>query len=276
MTDQTVPTGITPEDAKKAREWALHALNKPGASTTAEKAVARAVIATVPEPLPTLADMTPQGREACQWLQCDTDAGNSGVITDPGLSSDHVIMLYSNGVTAYARANEVTPRPDLPRMEWPGDKKPAPTGHALPEGFRLADHPEHGRVVAAPYLDWRGNAHITYHTRKAVHGTATACCDPEALTFLDGPVAPTPTEVAPGVTVGKPITDPDVIEWIDEHAPDGTIVEDRTAIMRKRTFGWGSGPSNSYPDMAKALGYGHCDWLAIDQIAVVRWGGGDQ
>lgn len=276
MTDQTVPTGITPEDAKKAREWALHALNKPGASNTPEKAVARAVIATVPEPLPTLADMTPQGREACQWLQCDTDAGNSGVITDPGLSSDHVIMLYSTGVTAYARANEVTPRPDLPRMEWPGDKKPAPTGHALPEGFRLADHPEHGRVVAAPYLDWRGNAHITYHTRKAVHGTATACCDPEALTFLDGPVAPTPTEVAPGVTVGKPITDPDVIEWIDEHAPDGTIVEDRTAIMRKRAFGWGSGPSNSYPDMAKALGYDHCDWLAIDQIAVVRWGGGDQ
>ena len=43
--------------------------------------------------------------------------------------------------------------------------------------------------------------------------------------LLDGPAAdPTPTEVAPGVTVGKPIADPSVIRWVEKHAPDGTVV----------------------------------------------------
>ena len=81
MTNQTIPAGISPEEAKKAREWALHALNKPGASNTAEKAVARVVIGTAP-PRPTLADMTPDERDKCKGMQADLAQGDRVVILD--------------------------------------------------------------------------------------------------------------------------------------------------------------------------------------------------
>ena len=124
MTDQTIPAGITPQDAKKAREWALHALNKPGASTTAEKAVARVVISTVPEPRPTLADMTPEEREECRWMQCDVKNHRMRyVIANPDGGDGEASLIDSDGKIDWVFLEYVTPRPDLPRLEWPSDQK---------------------------------------------------------------------------------------------------------------------------------------------------------
>lgn len=197
MTDQTIPAGLTPEDAKKAREWALHALNKPGASTTAEKAVARVVLAALPAPTrPTLADMTDEERRACQWMLADVeDHSRRYVIANPSDEEGDAVLIDPDGEIKWIFPEYVTPRPDLPRMECPRD-----TG-------------------------------------------------------------------IPGVVVGKPITDPDVIKWVGEHAPDGTVVEDCAAIALKAPFGWVHDVTGK-SDMALALGYAD----VIGEITVVRWG----
>ena len=101
-----------------------------------------------PPPRPTLADMTEEERDACQWMQADTETWGRAVILLPEASSGLAVLLNQWGKVIYEDHARVTPRPDLPRLEWPGGEKaedvPAP---ALPEGWRLADHKDHGRVI---------------------------------------------------------------------------------------------------------------------------------
>ena len=187
MTDQMTPAGITPEDAKKAREWALRALNKPGSSTTAEKAVARVVIATVPEPRPTLADRTLDEQGECAGMQADLAQGDRVVILDGTPDHDGLVHVMERTLDVYRSSPEdVTPRPDLRRLEWPGTEKPAPAP-ALPDGWRLADHKEHGRVIVtsastSPNSD--GYVYILLPTADA-RGHDWVFCPTKRLTFLD-------------------------------------------------------------------------------------------
>lgn len=60
-------------------------------------------------PLPTLADMTPEERAACAWMQADLADGGR-------------MILDQNGRSDGVPADRVTPRPDLPRLEWPSDQ----------------------------------------------------------------------------------------------------------------------------------------------------------
>lgn len=118
MTNQTIPAGLTPGEAKKAREWALRALNKPGASTTEEKAAARVVIATVPEPRPTLADMTEQEqRDAVgAWARVVIGKGEYAGIIDRTPEQGRLVLLQPGaGAATWADADKVTPLPELGR-----------------------------------------------------------------------------------------------------------------------------------------------------------------
>ena len=71
---------------------------------------------------PTLADMTLDEQAACQWMQCDVKGDAPAMILRVG--GLYVHLVDKAGIPFKANHGDVTPRPDLPRLEWPGDKKP--------------------------------------------------------------------------------------------------------------------------------------------------------
>lgn len=210
MTDQATPANLTRKEARAVREWAERAWNTKVQDATVAHA-ARVLLAVLP-PRPTLADMTDEERAACKWMQCEVN-GEIRVITLIRESNDHAVTLAPSGFTFHCPPEKVTPRPDLPRMEWPGTgqdgeeatkvdyvsvaggrtaygpwtvarlRKKADPAPALPDGWRLADHPEHGRViVTTPARDGRAY----YVLPAADHfGFDWHFCDPSALTYID-------------------------------------------------------------------------------------------
>ena len=74
---------------------------------------------------------------------------------------------------------------NLPRLEWPGNEKPAPAP-ALPEGWRLADHPQYGPVVVTSMEP--DDAGFVWFVRTDPYGGSegydAGCCKPDVLTFL--------------------------------------------------------------------------------------------
>lgn len=148
MTDQTIPADQVRDLAKRLRSYVGPTLTA-GECQVWERA-AEAIEALLPAPpLPTLADMPPDDRAACQWMQCevhDVPGLREGVLVCTDQDCGYV--LDEKGETWFLDHTKVTPRPDLPRMEWPGDQKPAPApAPALPGDWRLADHREYGRVL---------------------------------------------------------------------------------------------------------------------------------
>ena len=82
-------------------------------------------------PLPTLADVTLDERAECRWMQCDVEGRSRRyVIANPHENDGEVTLIDSDGGIDWVFPEYVTPRPDLPRMTWPGDKKP----DAVPPG----------------------------------------------------------------------------------------------------------------------------------------------
>ena len=150
-----------------------------------------------PPPLPTLADMTEDDLAECQWMQADTEARGRAVVVVPEWGAGHAELLDRWGNSFYAAHDTITPRPGLPRLEWPGDQQPAPAP-ALPDGWRLADHPEHGRVVVTddtPGLD--GWVYGVFASDMDGTGFDWHPYDPGELTLLDTP-APPPNTLALG------------------------------------------------------------------------------
>lgn len=139
--------------------------------------------ALLPAPtLPTLADMTPHERHACRWIQADVD-GITGrwLILNPYDEDGDVEVVLESGRKEYFSPDRVTPRPDLPRMEWPGGKKAAP---ALPDGWRLADHKDHGRgVVTTPTPSSDGRVCFAIPSRSPL-GYNWYLCYPNDLTYI--------------------------------------------------------------------------------------------
>lgn len=70
--------------------------------------------------LPTLADMTPEERKACQWMQADLHGGGRGVIAF--IADDLAAIWFENPNQQHFELSEVTPRPDLPKLKWPGSE----------------------------------------------------------------------------------------------------------------------------------------------------------
>ena len=174
MNDQTIP-------ADKVRE--IIARHRDGASHRGGMILndLKALLPT--PPLPTLADMTDEERDECAGMQADLAQGDRVVILDGTPDSDGLVQVLEKSLDVYRPFSaEVTPRPDLPRLEWPGNKKPAP---ALPEGWRLADHKDHGRVIVTnPVANQMGNVCFVGPTDDR-RGHDWLFCPASDLTFLD-------------------------------------------------------------------------------------------
>lgn len=165
----------------------------------------------------TLADMTEQERDDCQWMQADTEHKGRVVILDPCWKDGSARLLCPSGFIDPnpTEWEKVTPRPDLPRMEWPGTgqdgeevakvdyvsvaggrtaygpwtvarlRKKADITPALPEGWRLADHPDYGRViVTTPTPNRNGNMYFVLPVDNPM-GHERNFCDPDRLTYID-------------------------------------------------------------------------------------------
>ena len=142
------------------------------------------LVALLPTPPPpTLADMTPSKRAACQWMQADVaNRSVRYVIVTPRDGDGEATLIDSDGGISWRLPEYVTPRPDLPRLEWPGDKKPDP---ALPDGWRLADHPRYGRVIVTrPTPDIDGNVCFVAPTTGFL-GNDWYLCKHDELTYID-------------------------------------------------------------------------------------------
>lgn len=170
MTDQMIP-------ADKVRA----VLDDPAMSAADVVEVIRELLPAPPRP--TLAELTDEERAACLRMQCDTAPNRSvrGFIAD----------IYPGGCRVIERDtwewrscsdDMVTPRPDLPRMAWPGDKKSAP---ALPGDWRLADHKDYGRVIVTN-LTPNAVGHVAYVLPATDPlGYDWFFCDPSELTYID-------------------------------------------------------------------------------------------
>lgn len=90
-------------------------------------------------PLPTLADMTLDERDECRWMQADVKGYESRVVLiNPYWKDGRARVLRPGAFIDQADWEQVTPRPDLPRLEWPGDT-PAPAPETLTEGSEWGD-----------------------------------------------------------------------------------------------------------------------------------------
>lgn len=186
MTDQTIPADKVREIATAMRDaMRREGDDHRGAEFLDEMLGYIAELAALlpAPPRPTLADMTEEERVACKWMQADMSGRDTRyVILGPYDVDDDVVLISAGGGLVYANPSSVTPRPDLPRMTWPGTEKPAP---ALPEGWRLADHPEHGRIVVTnPTPDGDGEVcFVALSVGFLGHGCHF--CRPDELTYID-------------------------------------------------------------------------------------------
>lgn len=77
---------------------------------------------------PTMADMPYEERAACRWMQADI-IGFRGkcLLVSPSDWDGDAVLLDREGEVHYENHAMVVPRPDLPRLEWPGQQPdPAP------------------------------------------------------------------------------------------------------------------------------------------------------
>ena len=123
MTDQ-IPADEVREIIEKMHYHANHD-NVRGGEEEYVRFFARQLEDLLPAPpLPTLADMTPVARRACQWMQCEVRGERRIIILVLDDSDEnYVVTLDSSGYISHCPLEWVTPLPDLPRMTWPGTEK---------------------------------------------------------------------------------------------------------------------------------------------------------
>lgn len=161
MTDKTIPAGLTRDEARAVREWAERARAAEVQDDTVVHA-ARVLLAVLPKP-PTLEDMTPEDRRECKWMQADTEQLGRAVILAPYTIGGLAVMLDQSGKVSYKAPVLVTPRPDLPRFDWPHtyqeakDATPAKIGDVI----ESADDPRLDDLPLGTVLLDRDNDAVT-------------------------------------------------------------------------------------------------------------------
>lgn len=132
-------------DAEKVREVISEVL----ASTlrgTVGRQVAEDYAALIGEliptpPLPTLAEMTPEERERCQWMQAMfTKSDHEHVITCIFANKSR-LMRRDDGMGFEVPNDEIIPLSDLPPMKWPGSHADTITAESVEDvqAGRVAD-----------------------------------------------------------------------------------------------------------------------------------------
>lgn len=146
MTDKMTPD-VTDDDRRLAREWAKSVESDPDFWGLQQRTVARVILDAVPAP--TMAEMTPEERHECRWMQCDAGPlGLRGVIVSTGEWAVYVVDKRTGMHSNYS-PDLVIPRPDLPHFEWPDtdqeneDEAPVKVGDVI----ESADDP---RIAALP------------------------------------------------------------------------------------------------------------------------------
>lgn len=136
--------------------------------------------------LPTLADMTAEERAACQWMQAQVfpTASTLGIITCIDEYERSAIILFTDGMAKNVRWEDIAPLTGEPKLEWPGSEVVEPP--ALPEGMRLADHEEYGRVVVSPKDDLDGDYRVFCPQDNTEYGANWWYTHKSELTFLGG------------------------------------------------------------------------------------------
>ncbi|PMC63406.1 hypothetical protein CJ204_00880 [Corynebacterium xerosis] len=142
MTTNDQPHTIPADKVRAARDLHRDAA-KMVTITDAEREihqhVADAMEALLPSPpRPTLADMTPEERRACKRMQAEVaNRSVRYVIVNPYDEEGDAALTSADGGIEWFSPERVTPRPDLPRMEWP-DEAPVPP-NTLAEGSEWDD-----------------------------------------------------------------------------------------------------------------------------------------
>ena len=126
-------------------------------------------------PRPTLADMTAEEIAKCQQMQADMKGEDSRVvITNPYWVNGRARVMTRDTRMRVVRWTSITPRPDLPRMLWPGDQEVEdantvkvgdlirypddPRLDALPDGSTLLDLDDD--PVTKLEGEWAGRGYI--------------------------------------------------------------------------------------------------------------------
>ena len=187
MTNPSIPANLTRDEAQAVRNYAARVLADPNYHSAEEVAAARVLLAVLPRP--TLADMTAEERAECRRMQADVKGyENRAAILQPYVKDGSARVMWATlRVEAVSWAN-ITPRPDLPRLEWPGEQQPAAL--ALPPGWKLADHPDYGRVVVTSNtIDADGHVYFVAPAPGTI-GNDWHLCRKDELTYLDTPAQP--------------------------------------------------------------------------------------
>ena len=185
MTDQNIPADKVRKIVNNMHRHAEHDTVR-GTEEEYTRHFAALLEALLPSPPPpTLADMTLDEQDECAGMQADLAQGDRVVILDGTPDHDGWVRVLERGLDVYdASPEDVTPRPDLPRMEWPGTEKPAPAP-ALPGGWRLADHKDNGRVIVTnPTPTSDGRVYYVLPSADPL-GFDWLFCDPAELTYID-------------------------------------------------------------------------------------------
>ena len=141
MTDQMIPADKVRKIIARYRDGASH---QGGLILDALKDL-------LPTP-PTLANMTDDERDECAGMQADLAQGDRVVILDGTPDSDGLVQVLEKSLDVYStHPDDVTPRPDLPRMEWPGEATVPP--NTLTEGSQWDDVDKLSRACDASGLD---------------------------------------------------------------------------------------------------------------------------
>lgn len=266
-------------DKALARGYTARVLAHPDQHSTEEVAVARLLQHLLPTP--TLDEMTfvEQGNTIGMWATVDPGDDSRpwrGIIA---AASRHGVFVCNPTAMRLGMkpdavpASTVTPDPTVPRA-WnangtparpepapDGDEKPAPAP-ALPDGWRLADHEDHGRVIVTnPTPNRSGQVYFVLPSDTFYMGYHRHLCDLDELTYLD--TDQKPEDVAPA-EVG------DVIESADDPRlaalPDGSILIDRDddAVVK-----WGGDWSGAgyIPNESQGDEFGPWTVRRIDQEA---------
>ena len=141
MTDQTIPAdkvrGIINEMNLSMKEPAEGSFSEGYDDATGNwKRHLESLLPT--PPLPTLADMTPAERAACRRMQADVEGRTERyVIVNTYVGEGDAALTSADGGIEWFSPDRVTPRPDLPRLEWTSEAPVPP--NTLDEGSMWDD-----------------------------------------------------------------------------------------------------------------------------------------
>lgn len=91
--------------------------------------------------LPTLADMTPEERQACQWMQCKLANSDNEIYAIASVGETSVKVIAEDGFHFIWPNSKATPLTGEPKLKWPGSDANTVTAESVNDmqAGRIAD-----------------------------------------------------------------------------------------------------------------------------------------